>query len=446
MAKFRNGNLWMGQNTETISENKALQITDKQQQYIDPGSADRSILLPAVSGSPGLSFHIIHIGTTNVINVKDSTGTVTIQTLNPGEVGFFPCNGTAWQSQVGRTGADGADGADGGTGGTGAQGAQGEFVVGEKGDTGAAGAKGDQGDQGLTGGIGGTGAQGDQGLTGDTGGIGGTGAQGEQGLTGAAGAQGDQGLTGAAGAQGDQGLTGATGSRGEGFLVDRHFIEFDENQITLVEAGTATPEDLYICTVLTDTRTDKQLPANIAGVMDKHALAFDGTDWYDYGPFLGETGATGAAGDLGAGGGTGGTGGTGDHGGVWTGDTGGTGAPGEAGVAGETGAAGAQGDQGLTGGTGAPGETGAAGGFNGSIKSQSTVIGSGVVSIAVTYAAAFADTNYAVLANLINTIDPNPAIYAQTIIAKTTTGFTVLLSGETDSANYVLDWTVVSHC
>lgn len=44
---------------------------------------------------------------------------------------------------------------------------------------------------------------------------------------------------------------------------------------------------------------------------------------------------------------------------------------------------------------------------------------------------------------IINTTDPDPArITVASVIAKTVSGFTVRLSGETDSANYVFAWGV----
>jgi hypothetical protein len=42
-----------------------------------------------------------------------------------------------------------------------------------------------------------------------------------------------------------------------------------------------------------------------------------------------------------------------------------------------------------------------------------------------------------------NTTDANPAIYPTIISAKATTGFTVLFSGDIDSANYELEWICV---
>lgn len=63
-----------------------------------------------------------------------------------------------------------------------------------------------------------------------------------------------------------------------------------------------------------------------------------------------------------------------------------------------------------------------------------------------TVSVTFADlghTNYTVNATLENTSDSPPSIYAFIVSSKTSTGFTVTLMGDTDSANYVLNWTVI---
>ena len=61
-------------------------------------------------------------------------------------------------------------------------------------------------------------------------------------------------------------------------------------------------------------------------------------------------------------------------------------------------------------------------------------------SKAVTFASPYADTNYTVSVILTNTTDANPSLYLAMVSAKANTGFTILLSGDIDSNNYVLEW------
>ena len=71
-------------------------------------------------------------------------------------------------------------------------------------------------------------------------------------------------------------------------------------------------------------------------------------------------------------------------------------------------------------------------------------ISNGVSQVSVTFSSALSNTNYTINATLENTTDSPPSIYAFIVSAKSTNGFTVTLMGDTDSANYVLDWSVIS--
>lgn len=51
-------------------------------------------------------------------------------------------------------------------------------------------------------------------------------------------------------------------------------------------------------------------------------------------------------------------------------------------------------------------------------------------------------TTYAIQVTLENTTDANPSQYAMTVVDKQTTSFSVEFSGDTDSANYVLNWII----
>ncbi len=66
----------------------------------------------------------------------------------------------------------------------------------------------------------------------------------------------------------------------------------------------------------------------------------------------------------------------------------------------------------------------------------------GVAQVSVGFAD-IGDTNYIVNATMANTTDSPPSIYAYIVSATTTSGFTVSFIGDTDSANYVLHWSVL---
>jgi len=61
-------------------------------------------------------------------------------------------------------------------------------------------------------------------------------------------------------------------------------------------------------------------------------------------------------------------------------------------------------------------------------------------SKAVVFGEAYGDTDYSISITLVNTVDAIPSIYPMMVSAKATTGFTVLFSGDMDSANYTLEW------
>jgi hypothetical protein len=69
-------------------------------------------------------------------------------------------------------------------------------------------------------------------------------------------------------------------------------------------------------------------------------------------------------------------------------------------------------------------------------------IPNGVAQVSVGFAD-IGDTNYIVNATMANTTDSPPSIYAYIVSATTTSGFTVSFIGDTDSANYVLHWSVL---
>jgi len=70
-------------------------------------------------------------------------------------------------------------------------------------------------------------------------------------------------------------------------------------------------------------------------------------------------------------------------------------------------------------------------------------ISNGSSQVTVTFSTALSNTNYTVNVSLENTTDSPPSIYAFIVSSKTTTGFTVTFMGDIDSANYVLNWSVI---
>src|SRR6056297_456446 len=322
MAKVRHTNIWFSHNTEILTSNRVINVSDKQQQFLDPNGLDRNILLPIPSEANGLTFWIFNIGTSDNLIIKNNTGSQTIINLGPNKVAAVSCNGNTWKATSGNTGGTGA------SGGTG--------TIGFSGGTGASGG---------TGGTGGTGNTGNTGEIGNTGGSGGTGNIGLKGETGGTGG------------------TGSVGERGEGFRIDENVSNFNETKITEIETtSNASVTDVYIITIYNDARSDQSSPSSLNGDMSQHILMYDGTEWYDWGFFIGETGGTGPRGQSG---GTGGTGNTGDIGETLTGGTGGTGGvggTGEEGLTGGTGGTGGVGGTGEEGSTGGSGDTGGTGG------------------------------------------------------------------------------------
>lgn len=66
-------------------------------------------------------------------------------------------------------------------------------------------------------------------------------------------------------------------------------------------------------------------------------------------------------------------------------------------------------------------------------------------SKAVTFSTAYANTNYAVTATMLNTTDTNPEYIPVTITAQATTGFTASWNAPTPTANYVLSWMAIAN-
>ena len=95
-----------------------------------------------------------------------------------------------------------------------------------------------------------------------------------------------------------QGSQGLTGPQGEAFQID-NYADFDEAMVTTIEASGASPTDLYYFLILDDTRSNQTLPAALNGDMSRHIVMWDGTNWYDFGPFTGIEGPPGPSGSGG---------------------------------------------------------------------------------------------------------------------------------------------------
>ncbi len=74
-----------------------------------------------------------------------------------------------------------------------------------------------------------------------------------------------------------------------------------------------------------------------------------------------------------------------------------------------------------------------------------TTISSSATSASPTFSTAYANTNYAVTAVLLNTTDSNPQFQPVTITAQSTTGFTATWNTPTETANYVLSWQAIAN-
>jgi hypothetical protein len=73
-----------------------------------------------------------------------------------------------------------------------------------------------------------------------------------------------------------------------------------------------------------------------------------------------------------------------------------------------------------------------------------TALPLGVSSANITLPAAELNDDYAIIAEITNTVDASSSIYTYLITQRSTTDFTITLSGITDSANYSLSWYIVS--
>ena len=84
----------IGVNTEALSANKTLTITDNGVQALDPNGSDRNVILPVEAD--GLMFTICNNGSANTLIIKNDAGT---QQGNPVAIGIsvtIVSDGTSW--------------------------------------------------------------------------------------------------------------------------------------------------------------------------------------------------------------------------------------------------------------------------------------------------------------------------------------------------------------
>lgn len=78
-------------------------------------------------------------------------------------------------------------------------------------------------------------------------------------------------------------------------------------------------------------------------------------------------------------------------------------------------------------------------------RAGSSAIGSAQTSLAVTFSSVMPNTSYSIVATMLNTTDTNPQFQPITITAFSTSGFTAKWNANTDSANYLLNWTAIAN-
>lgn len=180
--------------------------------------------------------------------------------------------------------------------------------------------------------------------------------------TAVSGPQGEQGI------QGVQGPAGPQGTPGAGLIPDE-YGNLDEAKIAQIE--TAGVDYIFLVNPNGDLRADDQLPAGIAGDMERHVIRYDATTdtWTDYG-FL--TGVAGPAGPQGVQGNAGPAGPQGNPGAA--GPTGATGPQGPVGPVGPQGPKGDTGDTGPAGADGADGTGVPVGGVMGQVLTKTSSV------------------------------------------------------------------------
>ena len=92
------GGLVMGVNRATMTGEVALTNLSQPIQSLDPGGADRDLLLPTEASSPGYTFWVTNRADAEEdIIVKEDSDTTIIGVVSAGQTGVFFNDGTAWE-------------------------------------------------------------------------------------------------------------------------------------------------------------------------------------------------------------------------------------------------------------------------------------------------------------------------------------------------------------
>ena len=89
--------------TETLAAGKTLTKDSPSLQFLDPGGAGRTIVLPAEADSKGLVFFISNEADAAEILTINDDAAATIVTPTQNEAAILFCDGTTWSGLVGAT-------------------------------------------------------------------------------------------------------------------------------------------------------------------------------------------------------------------------------------------------------------------------------------------------------------------------------------------------------
>jgi len=90
--------LELDHNTEQLSGNKVLVVTDLMIQFLDPAAASRNVTFPAEASSTDLVFIIVNAASNpDELLLIYSDAPFHLDTLGPGQSGIYTCNGTTWR-------------------------------------------------------------------------------------------------------------------------------------------------------------------------------------------------------------------------------------------------------------------------------------------------------------------------------------------------------------
>lgn len=99
-SKLVNG-IMGGVNVQTLGGTFTIDKGFPLINYLDPGGAGRTVLLPAESDSEGLILYISNqADAAEDLTVKEDSNTTTIVTISQSESAFLVCNGVIWTGGV----------------------------------------------------------------------------------------------------------------------------------------------------------------------------------------------------------------------------------------------------------------------------------------------------------------------------------------------------------